>query len=372
MLLRCRSINVSDNWVTEVTMRRIVFGLLFVCFGLVLGVGSAQAAAPFGQWLVLSPGYPTSHGYVDVAHHPALNPPSGFTFEAWVAISNSTTGEDCRTIAGKGLTQAWWIGQCNVSGQPTLRSYLRGGGSSKNGGIIPRGVWTHVAVTSDGVTRNHYINGVLAASFPETGPPTTSTSPLRIGSDVSWERTPTGAIDEVRLWSVARTGAQINGLRGVPLTTAQPGLVGVWSLDGTGEDVVGGFDGSVLGFFSFASNPPPPGGPWLTTTSIPGFQFKVRITSGVNVITGVKENGCISETLCVSGALPGRTEAFVRVIGPRPNGYLWPTLVRFTVSQVEVWAEQLDTGLINYYKLDAVPADSDELNGLVDRLGYLP
>ncbi|HKH49719.1 MAG TPA: LamG domain-containing protein [Thermoanaerobaculia bacterium] len=353
-------------------MRRMIFGVLFVCLGLVLGVGSAQAAAPFGSWLVLSPGYPTSHGYVEVASHPALNPTSGFTFEAWVAISNSTTGEDCRTIAGKNYIQAWWIGQCNVSGQPTLRSYLRGGGSAKNGGIIPRGVWTHVAVTSDGVTRNHYINGVLAASFPETGPPTTSTSPLRIGSDVSWERTPTGAIDEVRLWSVARTAAQINSLRGVPLTTAQPGLVAVWSLDSTGEDVVGGFDGSVLGVFSFASHPAPPGGPWLTSSSVPGFQFKVRITSGANIITGVKENGCIAETLCVSGALPGRTEVFLRVIGPRPNGYLWPTIVRFTISQVEVWVEQTDTGLINYYLLDAVPADSDELNGLVDRLGYLP
>ena len=68
---------------------------------------------------------------------------------------------------------------------------------------------THVAVVFTGVERRHYINGELAATFADAGPLTTNGHPLRIGSDFDWERSPTGLVDEVRLWNVARTTDQI-------------------------------------------------------------------------------------------------------------------------------------------------------------------
>jgi len=227
-------------------MRRSVQPVLVLALLLLVGAAGAQAQ-PFSAWLVSTPGYPTSSGWVQIPHHASLNLTAAFTFEAWVAITNSTTGEDCRSIAGKNYTQAWWLGQCNVAGQPTLRSYLKGGGSLRNGGIIPRNVWTHVAVTFDGSVRRHYINGELAASFAETGPLTTSTDPMRIGSDVQWLHSPTGAIDEVRLWSVARTIDQIRANLNKRITAAQPGLVAVWSLDANGDDIIGARDGSLTG-----------------------------------------------------------------------------------------------------------------------------
>ena len=120
------------------------------------------------------------------------------------------------------------------------------------------------------------------------------------------------------------------------------------------------------------STPTPPAGNWLTTNEIPGFRFKVRITAGQNAITGGKVNDCIEDTLCVSGSLPGRSEVFLRVLGPRPNGLLWPTVVKLTTSQVEVWIEQTATGRLRYYKLPAQgPADTS-LPGLVDREGFQP
>jgi hypothetical protein len=74
----------------------------------------------------------------------------------------------------------------------------------------------------------------------------------------------------------------------------------------------------------------------------------------------------------VSGAVPGRSEVFLRVIGPRPNGYLWPTIVRFTPSRVEVDVQQISTGITKTYVLPAIPPDSDVLPGLQDRTGFLP
>ncbi|HEY2294771.1 MAG TPA: fibronectin type III domain-containing protein [Thermoanaerobaculia bacterium] len=111
---------------------------------------------------------------------------------------------------------------------------------------------------------------------------------------------------------------------------------------------------------------------YLTTSAIPNFRFRVRIFNTSTPIAGAKESDCIPETLCVSGAVPGRSEIFLRVIGPRPNGYLWPTIVRFTPSRVEVDVQQISTGITKTYVLPAIPADSDELTGLQDRTGFLP
>jgi hypothetical protein len=111
---------------------------------------------------------------------------------------------------------------------------------------------------------------------------------------------------------------------------------------------------------------------YLTTSAIPNFRFRVRIFNQPTPTAGVKETDCIPETLCVSGAVPGRSEVFLRVIGPRPNGYLWPTIVRFTPSRVEVDVQQISTGITKTYVLPAIPPDSDELTGLQDRTGFLP
>jgi len=121
--------------------------------------------------------------------------------------------------------------------------------------------------------------------------------------------------------------------------------------------------------------PPPPGDGWLTTPDIPGFRFRVEITSGgaTPVEQPVRrEAACIPETLCVSGAVPGRSELFVRIVGPKGNGKLWPTLVRFTTSTVEVWVEQIATGEIRHYRLEGATPGSSDLTGLFDRDGFEP
>ncbi|MBI2212132.1 MAG: LamG domain-containing protein [Acidobacteria bacterium] len=210
-----------------------------------LFVAGGASAQPFGAWL--TQGGNPSTGHVTIPASPALNPTAAYTFEAWVSISNNPAGEDCRSIAGKNFQQAWWIGLCTVGGKPTLRSYLKGGGSARNGGQIEVGRWTHIAVVFNGTKRLHYINGELAAQFDETGPLSTSGAPMKIGSDDAWAFTPTGAIDEVRLWNVARSEAQLRANLGREITGAESGLVAVWGLNGNANDVVGPYDGSTTG-----------------------------------------------------------------------------------------------------------------------------
>lgn len=227
-----------------------VLGILLVLLVLVAPVAVAQ---PFGAWLAV-PGSPNP-AHARIPANAALNPTAAFTFEAWVAITTSSTGEDCRSIAGKNWQQSWWIGLCNVGAKPTLRSYLRGASSVRNGGQIEPGRWTHVAVVFNGTQRLHYINGELAATFDETGALGTSTDEMRIGSDVSWQFAPAGAINEVRLWNVARTLEELRENLSRTITAPEPGLIAVWPLNGSVNDIIGPHDGSTtgtgIGFLTF-------------------------------------------------------------------------------------------------------------------------
>ncbi len=118
--------------------------------------------------------------------------------------------------------------------------------------------------------------------------------------------------------------------------------------------------------------PPRPETPALRSSLLPDFAFHVRFSSGDGLaIDGQVEPDCIAETVCVRGAVPGRSEVFLRVVGPKPNGFLWPTLVKFSTSTVEVWVEQLSTGLVRFYRLEGASPGKDELPGLFDRNGFL-
>ncbi|MGH9399997.1 MAG: LamG domain-containing protein [Thermoanaerobaculia bacterium] len=191
-------------------------------------------------------------GYVEIPHNAALNPTSAFTFEAWVSVTDANGV--CSSIAGKGYSTAWWVGICGT----TLRSYLQGGGSRRDGGTLDAG-WNHIAITYDGTTRLHYINGEIVGTFPDTGPLTTNSSPVRIASDVNWVYTPAGAMNEVRLWNVARTTGEIRGTINVPMTTATPGLVAVWSLNASGNDALATYSGTLNGATAFLTFPPSAG-----------------------------------------------------------------------------------------------------------------
>jgi hypothetical protein len=130
---------------------------------------------------------------------------------------------------------------------------------------------------------------------------------------------------------------------------------------------------TLFGSASPEDDPPPPPGAWLTSPDLPGYRVKARVrASGGAAVTAGRAEPCIAETLCLSGALAGRPEVFVKVIGPRPNGFLWVQISRFTPSEVEIWVEQVATGSVRYYRLDAVGREASDVSGLQDREAFLP
>lgn len=207
-------------------------------------------AQPFNVWLQS----PRASGrYISVAHNAALNPTSQITLEVWASISLNPS--ECVSLIGKDYLTGYWLGVCNTASGTVLRSYLRGGGrAGRDAGVVPTGQWTHLAVTFDGTTRRHYINGEQVGFWTEPGPLATNSAQFRIGSDVSWNFNPNGSVDEVRVWNVARTQAQLRSTINVPITAPQPGLVAVWGLNASPNANVGGFAGTAVGsglYFTF-------------------------------------------------------------------------------------------------------------------------
>ncbi|MEM9292235.1 MAG: LamG domain-containing protein [Acidobacteriota bacterium] len=222
---------------TALSRRPCAALLPLLAIALLLSAATGASAQPFGGWAIFSD---SPQGYVQIPHSPALNPAAAFTFEAWVNIDSEA---GCRSIAGKGWTEAWWVGVCGT----TMRSYLRGSSSLRDSGTIPNNQWTHIAVTFDGAFRRHYINGEIAGQWAEAGPLTSSTDPVRIASDVSWNIIPDAAFNEVRLWSVARTTEELRQAINEPITAPEVGLIALWLSGGSPDDAVGGFDGAFVG-----------------------------------------------------------------------------------------------------------------------------
>lgn len=119
--------------------------------------------------------------------------------------------------------------------------------------------------------------------------------------------------------------------------------------------------------------PPPPSADWLTAPLLGNFRVQVQVSSDGDVLP-TRQNlaDCDPETVCVSGAVPGRIEVLVRVPGPKPNGCFWPTVTKLTTSTVEVWVERVSTGQVNYYRVPGASPGSSDLPGFFDRDGFCP
>ena len=164
--------------------------------------------------------------------------------------------------------------------------------------------------------------------------------------------------------------------------TAPAGAVGAKVVPGLIKSQAGG---TFTAYFDEASILPadeaPPGGaeecqplpgPYLTDSDFPGFRFKVEITNSAGSLAASPEAACLPETVCLSGALTGRTEAELRLIGPRPNGHLWFEMIRFSPSALRIRVEKVSDGTCRFYDIPAVPAGSDALPGFVDRTAFTP
>ena len=91
--------------------------------------------------------------------------------------------------------------------------------------------WYHAAVVYDGATQKVYKNGKKEFERTQIGAITQNGYGLVLGDRPSYAAPFKGEIDEVRVWSTARTQEEIFGNKDHPITGQETGLVGYWPCD---------------------------------------------------------------------------------------------------------------------------------------------
>nr|VFK41248.1 MAG: FG-GAP repeat-containing protein [Candidatus Kentron sp. TC] len=91
--------------------------------------------------------------------------------------------------------------------------------------------WYHVALTEKGNVMKVYVDGDLIGEQENSFGSVTG-KPLHVGSCDGAQEFFQGAIDEVRIWNVARSGDEISRYKDTALTGSTPGLVGCWRFTG--------------------------------------------------------------------------------------------------------------------------------------------
>ncbi|MBM3237816.1 LamG domain-containing protein [Candidatus Poribacteria bacterium] len=199
--------------------------------------------------------------YVDLGVN-TFNSLDDFTIEMWVRLDeysrwiwifsggNFGTGKPVIGIVAAWRELKFPIGQ--VDGEWNEASSVSQ--------VLPLGQWFHVAAVFDkaGSGMALYLNGELVGTNPYNAQSFSDFA----GFDLIYLIGPNnidGQIDEARVWSIARSQADIQATMNVELTGTEPGLVGYWKFnEATGKiaydsaPAYGNNDGTLVGDAYFA------------------------------------------------------------------------------------------------------------------------
>ena len=153
---------------------------------------------------------------VTIPNSASLQLSSGMTLEAWVKAS--TVSAAWRDVLYK-ANDDFYLEATSSNGSLPDAGLIAGGSYADAFGTakLTANTWAFLTETYDGSTLKFYVNGTLVASTPHTGAIQTSTSPLQIGGDGLYGQYFAGLIDNVRVYNVALTAAQIQTDEATPI-----------------------------------------------------------------------------------------------------------------------------------------------------------
>jgi hypothetical protein len=158
-----------------------------------------------------------------------------FTIECWVypkSFANWARIVDFGNGAGSNnVLLAYTYG---ASGAPGL--YVEGSQFQANQ-TIPLNTWTHIAATLNGNTATIYINGIAAGSATFPVPVNIIRNNCYIGKSNWGDPNANAVYDELRIWNIAKTPAQILSSMNTELAGNEPGLVNYYNFN---QGAVGG------------------------------------------------------------------------------------------------------------------------------------
>jgi hypothetical protein len=180
--------------------------------------------------------------YVNISSGSTLASTAAITVEAWVRTSSQrgtlqTVVSKYRSNSGSDADDAYLLA---VEPSGVARFQISNGSAYRiltGTGDLRDGQWHHLAATFDGQWLRLYVDGVQQANGPLTGTMPSSATPLHIGampegSGGAVSHFFEGRIDDVRIWSVARSQAEIQAFMDSCWFTFPASLKARWVFEG--------------------------------------------------------------------------------------------------------------------------------------------
>jgi chitodextrinase len=162
-----------------------------------------------------------TNALVTVPDAASLHLTTSMTLEAWV--NPSAVNSVWRDVIYKGNDNYYLEGSSGGGPSPAVGGTFGGANANVYGSAaLALNTWAHLAATYDGTTLRLYVNGTQVSSVPRTGSIATSSNPLQIGGDGIYGQYFNGLIDEVRVYNVALTQAQIQSDMNSPIGPVTP------------------------------------------------------------------------------------------------------------------------------------------------------
>jgi hypothetical protein len=181
-----------------------------------------------------------------IPSHPALTGFGDFTIECMYKSEGPQSGGYDTFVSRWWPSPSYWFG---FNSARSLQFYASTNGVSVNlysppNFVVPiDSTWHHFAAVRQLSTLTIYYDGQVIGVGTINGTLFNGPSSFYIGGELNSDGTvfstaTNGAIDEVRIWNIARTQAQIQSFANIGLSGGESGLAGYWRLDeGSGQTV---------------------------------------------------------------------------------------------------------------------------------------
>jgi hypothetical protein len=150
---------------------------------------------------------------VHVDESASLDLTTAVTVEAWIRLDAPPTTGQRAVFVDHNSGYALFA---TAAGAFACGTFDTGGNNNLlTGPVFPMGAWHHAAFTFDGAALALYLDGAQVATHTTSGDPIqVPADQMQLGGNAPDGSDPTparmiGAIDEVRIWSVARTQAEL-------------------------------------------------------------------------------------------------------------------------------------------------------------------
>ena len=184
-----------------------------------------------------------TNDYLTVPDNNALDLTTNYTLEAWVKADGfNWLGGIISKYNSNGSN-----GYVLRSNQVSPYTGLGFDGQETANGVLQLGVWHHIAAVKEGNSRKLYVDGTevaLTSGYSHTV--SANSDPLIIGKDFLYQtnsRYWNGKIDEIRIWNIAKTQAQVQALKDNELVGNESGLVLYYNFN---QGTAGGNNSSIL------------------------------------------------------------------------------------------------------------------------------